>query len=62
MVSPYPLPRELTGEQAHFERQEKTLFSRHSALNLQLERRRRRVCIANRHGEMLPRNGASQFG
>jgi|SRR5208337_2343148 len=51
--------RQFAGEQAHLERQEKALFSRHSALNLQLESLRCRTGVANRHAPMLPPYGAS---
>jgi len=62
MVPPDALPREFTGEQAHLECQKQALLSRHAALNLKLESLRRRVCVASRHAQMLPRNGALQFG
>ncbi len=64
MIPADPCFRQFPSEQAHLERQEQALFSRHSPLNLQLEFSRRRVCIANRHGQMLPcsrRTGAACF-
>jgi hypothetical protein len=42
---------EISGEQAHFERQEKALLSAHRALNLQLDDPRRGTCISEGHAQ-----------
>jgi hypothetical protein len=52
MVLPDPFFRQFAREQTHLEGQEDTLFSRHCALNLQLEGSSRRSRTASGHGQM----------
>jgi len=42
---------EISGEQAHFERQEEALLSVHCAPNLQLDDPRRGTCVSEGHAQ-----------
>lgn len=46
-------------KQAHLKRREQALFCRHGPLNLELDGLRQGACIADEHGQMLPRASAA---
>ena len=53
MLMTYPLPVQISSEQAHLISQKESLLARHRSLNIELYGLRRGICVGNRHGEMV---------
>jgi hypothetical protein len=55
MLSPNPLLGQFAGKQAHFKRDQQAFFPGHRPPNFELDSLRRRACVRDEHGQMLPR-------
>ncbi len=55
MLAANSFPAEFTGEKAHLKSQQQALLSRHSPVDLVLDRLRRRMGVGKGHKEMVAR-------